>query len=63
MWDLSFLTRDRTLILCIAKWVLNHWTTREVSSHFNFEQTEKAQGQEGWSVAEIAVEEICNLTV
>ena len=30
MWDLSSLTRDRTHILCIARWILNHWTTREV---------------------------------
>ena len=30
MWDLSFLTRDWTCTLCIGKWSLNHWTTREV---------------------------------
>ena len=23
-------TRDRTLISCIGRWLLNHWTTREV---------------------------------
>ena len=26
----SSLTRDRTHIPCVAKWLLNHWTTREV---------------------------------
>ena len=30
MWDPSFPARDGTYIPCIAKWTLNHWTTREV---------------------------------
>ena len=30
IWDLSSPTRDRTCILCIGKWILNHWTTKEV---------------------------------
>ena len=30
MWDLSSLTRDQTRVLCIGRWILNHWTTREV---------------------------------
>ena len=30
MWDLSSLTRDRTGTPCIARWILNHWTTRKV---------------------------------
>ena len=30
MWDLSSLTRDRICILYIGRWILNHWTTREV---------------------------------
>ena len=29
-WDLSSLTRDRRHIPCIGRWILNHWTTREV---------------------------------
>ena len=36
MWDLSSLPRDWTHIPCIARWVLNHWSPREVprcSSH------------------------------
>ena len=31
MWDLSFLTRDGTHVHCLGSWILNHWTTREVS--------------------------------
>jgi len=30
LWDLGSPTRDWTNVLCIAKWILNHWTTREV---------------------------------
>ena len=30
MWDLSSWTRDLTRILCMGKWSLNHWTTREI---------------------------------
>ena len=30
MWDLSTLTRDRTCVPCIARWILNHQITREV---------------------------------
>ena len=30
MWDLSSPSRDRTHISCIARWILNHWATREV---------------------------------
>ena len=29
-WDLCCLTGDRTCIPCIAKQILNHWTTKEV---------------------------------
>ena len=32
MWDLSSLTRDRTHIPYSGRWILNHWTTREISS-------------------------------
>ena len=32
MWDLSSLTRDWTHIPCTARWILNHWTAREVPS-------------------------------
>ena len=37
VWDLSSPTRDRTLIPCIGRRSLNHWTTREVPSlYFRF---------------------------
>ena len=36
MWDLSFPTRDLIYIHCIAKQILNHWTTREVPVNFFF---------------------------
>ena len=29
MQDLSSWTRDQTHILCIKRWILNHWTTKE----------------------------------
>ena len=31
MWDCSSLTRNRTYIPYVGKWILYHWTTREVS--------------------------------
>ena len=30
MWDLRPLTRDQTHVLCIARWIPHHWTSREV---------------------------------
>ena len=30
IWDLSSLTRGGNCILCIARWICNYWTTREV---------------------------------
>ena len=30
MWDLSSPTRDWTHVPCIGRWILYHWTTREV---------------------------------
>ena len=30
MWDLNSLTRDRTHVPCIGKWLLNYWITREL---------------------------------
>ena len=29
MWHLSFLTTDKTCVPCIARQILNHWTTRK----------------------------------
>ena len=34
-WDISSLTRDQTLTLCIGRWSLNHWITREVPALIN----------------------------
>ena len=31
IWDLGSLTRDWTLVPCIRRQILNHWTTREAS--------------------------------
>ena len=30
MWELSSPTRDQIHVCCIGRWILNHWTTREV---------------------------------
>ena len=32
MWDLSSPMRDRTRVLCIARQILSHWTTGEITS-------------------------------
>ena len=34
IWDLNFSTKDQTQVLCIARGILNHWTTREVPYSF-----------------------------
>ena len=34
MWDLSSLTRDRTLTPCIGRQHLNQWTAREVPEQY-----------------------------
>ena len=36
MWDLSSPTRNRTQVLCIGRWILNHWTTQEVPKFCSF---------------------------
>ena len=57
MWDLGSLTRDWTCVPCIARWIPNHWTTRQVPTlaslvrdpgYCSGAQTEPALGQ-GWS--------------
>ena len=35
-WDLSYPTRGQIGILCVARWILTHWTTREVPSPILF---------------------------
>ena len=39
MWDLSSLTRDQTCVSCIGKYILNPWTTREVSQPYALNQS------------------------
>ena len=39
MWDLSFLTRDRTCTPCFTRWSLNHWTPREIPTNQCLVQT------------------------
>ena len=34
MRDLSSLAWDRTLVLCMERQILNHWTTREVFQQY-----------------------------
>ena len=36
MWDSSSQTKDGTHVPCIGRWILNHWTTREVPEIFIF---------------------------
>ena len=36
MWDLSSLTRDQNYVHCTGRWILNHWTIREVPTHALF---------------------------
>ena len=33
-WDPSSLTKDRAQVPCIARWILSHWTTREIPKVF-----------------------------
>ena len=34
MWDLSSLTRNRTHVPYISRWILNHWTIRKMHQLF-----------------------------
>ena len=43
MWDLSFLTRDQTCIPCIARWIPNHSTTREVPRSLSCGRKDKTE--------------------
>ena len=40
------LTRDQTCIPCIERWILNHWTTREV-------RFRKCSSPEGWNLTSV----------
>ena len=45
MWDLSSLAWDWTLVLCVARQILNHWTTREVPATMFLPKTWKSLKQ------------------
>ena len=48
MWDLSLPTRDWTHVPCIATWILNHWTTREVPSSFIYWLSPLSRKSDPW---------------
>ena len=43
MWDLSSPARDQTLVPCIARQILNLWTTRAVSGPIFIEKETEVQ--------------------
>ena len=57
MWHPSSQTRDLTGIPCIARWILNHWTTREVPIVY-FQQC--AQNMPGTRMVLIVFAVSCN---
>ena len=48
-WDLSSPTRDQTCIPCIGRWILNHWTTREVPRLLVMREKPKLGEAQGWA--------------
>ena len=48
MWDLSSRTRDRTLVLCIERQILSHWTTREVFQQYLLNFNVHSTHQQFW---------------
>ena len=48
MWDLSPPTRDWTHVPCTGRWILNHWTTREVPQP-SFNKTQHARSCSGYA--------------
>ena len=44
LWDLSYLTRTQTQIICIARQILNHWTSRESLHPFFLSTTPELLG-------------------
>ena len=53
MWDLSPLTRDQTGVPCAVRWILYHWTSREVPGLHVDEKMERVE-KEDWQVSEEA---------
>ena len=54
MWDLSSLIRDQTCVLCIARQILNHRTTREVPDG-------ESSGEGGTIIDLIVKEDACDV--
>ena len=52
-------TRDQTLVPCIAKWILNHWTNREVP-HLTFKKGTRTLMLFEWERSKISY---CNLVL
>ena len=48
MWDISSPIKDRTCIPCILRWIVSHWTTREVPGALIFSLLE--DGGRGWGL-------------
>ena len=45
-WDLSSSTKDQTCVPCIGKWILNHWTTRDLChQHLKGKKAEAQRGK------------------
>ena len=42
MWGLSSLTRGQTHVPCIARWILNRWTTKEVPTCLVFDHCQNS---------------------
>ena len=45
IWNLSSPTKDWNQVPCIVRWILNHWTTREVPGKFLLEQSKSKDGE------------------
>ena len=51
MWDPSSATRDLACIPCLARQILNHWTTKEVPTLYSFQLTSGHQQSLGKATA------------
>ena len=47
MQDFNSQTGDKTHVPCIAKWILNHWTTREVPQDIFLSGKKKSKVHKG----------------
>ena len=49
LWHLSSPTRDQTCIPCVGRWILNHWTTREVPWLLVMREKRNLGKAQGWA--------------